>query len=110
MPDGGGHLVDSTPRRRDCAMDNSDNVIPLFKAGNDSAELRYMVETWQALYLKRGQSLADPKTAASLHVALEMVEFALNGVCKHGVVTEDQRDQLLGIVDVGRTAADEWQK
>ena len=91
-------------------MDNNDNVIPLFKAGSDSAELRYLVETWQAQYLHHGQSLTDPKTAASLRVAMEMVTFALNGACKHGAITEEQRDQLAGIVDVGRIAADEWQK
>ncbi|MFD3532026.1 hypothetical protein [Streptomyces sp. NPDC058664] len=91
-------------------MDNSDNVIPLFKANASSEELQPMIETWQAMYLSHGQSLTDPKTAASLRVAIKVVSLLLKGACAHGIITDEQQELLESIVDVGADAADEWQK
>jgi hypothetical protein len=91
-------------------MDNSDNVIPLFREDPSIERRQMMIETWEALYLKHGQTLTDPKTAASLRVAMEMVTLLLNGAHANGVIDSTQREQLSGIVHTGHDAADELQK
>ncbi|WP_299534745.1 hypothetical protein [uncultured Streptomyces sp.] len=98
--------------------DLPDNVIPLFapepateerrKApASESDKQRKMVETWEALYQHHKQTLTHPETAASLRVAMEMVEMLLDGAKKAGVIDKEQRSQLRGIVRTGHAAAEE---
>jgi hypothetical protein len=86
-------------------MDNSDNVIPLFREDPRDERRQWMIETWEALYLKHDQTLADPKTAASLHVAMKMVALLLDGALAHEAIDASQHEMLLGIVHTGHAAA-----
>lgn len=89
--------------------DALDNVIPLFSSDKQAEKRQEMICHWEALYLSRGQTLTDEKTAASLHVAVEMMTHLLNGAQACDVIDEEQRDQLLAIFQIGHVAADEWQ-
>ncbi|WP_406325771.1 hypothetical protein OG784_12690 [Streptomyces sp. NBC_01617] len=90
--------------------DLPDNVIPLFSTDAQAEKRQQMIETWEALYLRHGQTLTDVKTAASLRVAMQMVELLLNGAQDCDVISDEQRDQLLAIAQTGHEAADEWQR
>jgi hypothetical protein len=89
--------------------DPLDNVTPLFGADRQAEKRQQMVETWEAMYLRRGQSLTDKKTADSLRVAVEMMTLLLNGAEACDMIDVEQRDQLLAIFSIGNVAADEWQ-
>lgn len=93
-------------------MSNDDiaDVIPLFKEDPEADKRQWMIETWETLYLRRGQTLTNPATAASLRVAMEMVTIILNGAHAAGAIDEAQRDQLAAIARTGHAAADEFQK
>lgn len=85
-------------------------VIPLFKEDPNTEALQELLVTWEALYMQHGQTLTDHATADSLRVAMEMMRITLEGACAAEVITEAQRDQLLGIVRSGQFAADEFQR
>ncbi|MER6601229.1 hypothetical protein [Streptomyces parvus] len=89
--------------------DLPDNVVPIFFKAQQAEGRRQMMELWEAMYLKQGQTLTDEKTAASLHVAVDVMTLLLNGAAACDVITESQRDQLLAIFQVGHAAADDGQ-
>ena len=91
------------------ADDIPDNVIPIFD--KQQAEARQsMIEIWEAMYLRHDQSLTDKKTADSLRVAVEVMTLLLNGAAAKDVISDDQRDRLLAIFQLGYAAADEFQR
>ncbi|MDQ0943257.1 hypothetical protein [Streptomyces sp. V1I1] len=90
--------------------DDTADVIPLFKEDPEADKRQRMIEYWEALYMRHGQTLTDATSAASLHVAMEMVILLLNGAHASDVIDETQRDQLAAIAHTGHAAADEFQK
>ncbi|MFJ8851324.1 hypothetical protein [Streptomyces sp. NPDC102437] len=90
--------------------DLPDNVIPLFSKDAQAEKRQQMIETWEAMYLQHDQTLTDVKTAASLRVAMQVVELLLDGAQAFDVISEEQRAQLLTIAQTGHEAADEFQR
>lgn len=93
-----------------------DNVVQLFRQqpgaiadGQSPGDpIQRFVILWQSMYLHRGQSLADPETADSLRVAIEVITLLVRGACATGSISETQRDHLLTHIQLGLTAADEF--
>lgn len=92
-----------------------DNVVHLFREGSASAGDSHQADEakqrwaalWQTMYVHRGQSLADPETADSLRVAVEVIALLTRGACATGKINEEQRDYLVAAVETGLFAADE---
>jgi hypothetical protein len=65
-----------------------------------------LAETVQGLFLFRGQSLADPATAAAYRVSLEAVNLLLEGALATGALPEVQHATLRDLVDAAATVPD----
>ncbi|MYX67334.1 hypothetical protein K388_05611 [Streptomyces sp. KhCrAH-43] len=90
--------------------DAPDNVVSIFDKMEQAEGRLRMIELWEAVYVQQKQSLTDERTAASLHVAVDVMTLLLNGAAATGMITESQRDRLLAIFQIGHLAADEFQK
>ncbi|MFD9603338.1 hypothetical protein [Streptomyces sp. NPDC059970] len=84
-------------------------VIQLFQEDPQAARKQEMHIGWEAMFLHYGQTLTDPVAAESLRAAIAMMDLLLDGSCATDLISEDQRNQLRGIMHIGLSAADEFQ-
>ncbi|MGA4867522.1 hypothetical protein ACPB9J_33350 [Streptomyces lavendulocolor] len=67
--------------------------------GYDVSPPRRLVETVQAIFRRRRQSLADPDTAAAYDTTLEAVQLMVRGAAATGQLDEEQHALLRDILD-----------
>jgi hypothetical protein len=91
-PDRSGALLDLTGRLPALAVPTAPQLA--------------LAETVQALFLFRGQSLADPSTAAAYRTSLEALRLLLEGAAATGVLPEVQHTALRSLVEAAAEVPD----
>ncbi|MER6492744.1 hypothetical protein [Streptomyces griseorubiginosus] len=89
--------------------DDMANVIKLFQEDPQDTVRRRMHLAWESAFHPYGLTLMDATCADSLRAAISVVDGLLDGACALEMITPEQRDTLRAHIDVGLSAADEFQ-
>ncbi|MFH8926411.1 hypothetical protein ACH4D4_05085 [Streptomyces pristinaespiralis] len=89
-------------------MSDSDNVIPLFRDNPHAQKWQEMIELWEAMYLSHGETLTKPQNAASLRVAMHVMQALLEAAEANDVISASQLEELAAFLKTGHAAADYW--